>query len=174
MKVKDYKKIIKITPEEKETIKENSPYTLPLNPTAQGFSGAEIRRKLYQAIVGEKGSVLELLDKLVNTTTTELNSLATAIKEELELRPYKVEFEEFETIVNTEKLDKDFTSLPNQATPSLTDVMVLNRGTTAQKTTLGALLALVGGTNNLVDALCWRGTCEAVPSEAATDALTWR
>lgn len=114
MKVKDYKKIIKITPEEKETIKENSPYTLPLNPTAQGFSGAEIRRKLYQAIVGEKGSVLELLDKLVNTTTTELNSLATAIKEELELRPYKVEFEEFETIVNN-KIESFETELENKS-----------------------------------------------------------
>lgn len=114
MKVKDYKKIIKITPEEKETIKENSPYTLPLNPTAQGFSGAEIRKKLYQAIVGEKGSVLELLDKLVNTTTTELNSLATAIKEELELRPYKVEFEEFETIVNN-KIESFETELENKS-----------------------------------------------------------
>lgn len=80
---------------------------------------------------------------------------------------------EINTLLNN-KVDKDFTSLPNQATPLLTDVMVLNRGTTAQKTTLGALLALVGGTNILVDALCWRGTCEAVPAEAAIDALTWR
>ena len=41
------------------------------------------------------------------------------------------------------KLDKNFATLPNQATPLLTDVMVLNRGATVQKTTLGALLALV-------------------------------
>lgn len=41
------------------------------------------------------------------------------------------------------KLDKNFTSLPNQASPLLTDVLVINRGTTVQKTTLGNLLAQV-------------------------------
>ncbi len=41
------------------------------------------------------------------------------------------------------KLDKDFSALPTQANPLLTDVLVLNRGTTAQKVTLGNLLAKV-------------------------------
>ena len=41
------------------------------------------------------------------------------------------------------KLDKDFSALPNQATPLLTDVLVLNRGATVQKVTLGNLLAQV-------------------------------
>lgn len=127
MEVKDYKKIIKITPEEKETIKENSPYTLPLNPTAQGYSGAEIRKKLYQAIVGEKGSILELLDKLVNATTTELNSLATDI--------------------DGDKLSKIWTDIAEQTTTNLTDVLIFNRGSNVYKTTLANLLTHIPNVN---------------------------
>lgn len=41
------------------------------------------------------------------------------------------------------KLDKDFSTLPTQTNPLLTDVLVLNRGTTVQKVTLGNLLAQV-------------------------------
>lgn len=41
------------------------------------------------------------------------------------------------------KLDKDFSALPSQENPLLTDVLVLNRGTTVQKVTLGSLLAQV-------------------------------
>jgi len=41
------------------------------------------------------------------------------------------------------KLDKDFSALPAQANPLLTDVLVMNRGTTVQKVTLGNLLAQV-------------------------------
>lgn len=41
------------------------------------------------------------------------------------------------------KLDKNFSALPAQTNPLLTDVLVLNRGTTVQKVTLGNLLALI-------------------------------
>lgn len=41
------------------------------------------------------------------------------------------------------KLDKNFSALPTQTNPLLTDVLVLNRGTTVQKVTLGNLLAQV-------------------------------
>jgi len=41
------------------------------------------------------------------------------------------------------KLDKNFSALPAQANPLLDDVLVLNRGTTVQKVTLGGLLAKV-------------------------------
>lgn len=41
------------------------------------------------------------------------------------------------------KLDKNFSALPEQTNPLLTDVLVLNRGTTVQKVTLGSLLAQV-------------------------------
>lgn len=43
----------------------------------------------------------------------------------------------------TLKLDKNFASLPSQTSPLLTDVLVINRGTVAQKATLGNLLAQV-------------------------------
>ena len=43
----------------------------------------------------------------------------------------------------TLKLDKNFSALPEQTNPLLTDVLVLNRGTTVQKVTLGSLLAQV-------------------------------
>lgn len=43
----------------------------------------------------------------------------------------------------TLKLDKNFAALPSQASPLLTDVLVINRGTAAQKVTLGNLLAQV-------------------------------
>lgn len=74
---KDYKTIIKITDEEKNKIIDNSPKNLPLNPSAQGYSGAEIRKRLYQSTVGEDGSLLALLERLVDVLTTELNAIET-------------------------------------------------------------------------------------------------
>lgn len=54
---------------------------------------------------------------------------------------------EYDDLLNkpdlTLKLDKNFASLPNQTSPLLTDVLVINRGTVAQKATLGNLLAQV-------------------------------
>ena len=41
------------------------------------------------------------------------------------------------------KLDKNFSALPAQTNPLLTDVLVMNRGTTVQKVTLGSLLAQI-------------------------------
>lgn len=49
-----------VTSIEKNEIKQNSPETLPLNPTGQGFSGQEVRRRLSHSIVGEEGSLLSL------------------------------------------------------------------------------------------------------------------
>jgi len=74
---KDYKTIIKITDEEKNKIIDNSPKNLPLNPSAQGYSGAEIRKRFYQSTVGEDGSLLALLERLVDVLTTELNAIET-------------------------------------------------------------------------------------------------
>ena len=62
----DELKNIKVSIQEKNEIKKDSPDTLPLNPTAHGFSGAEIRRKLSKSITGEKGSVLSLLSDKMN------------------------------------------------------------------------------------------------------------
>ena len=62
---------ILITDAEKESVRKNSPSTLPLNPTAQGWSAQKIREKLYRAICSETGglsdNILDILDtKLLN------------------------------------------------------------------------------------------------------------
>ncbi len=54
------------------------------------------------------------------------------------------EYDDLEGLPNLDlKLDKNFSALPAQTNPLLTDVLVLNRGTTVQKVTLGNLLAQV-------------------------------
>jgi hypothetical protein len=76
----DYVEILKIKEEEENEIKKNSPGSLPLNPTAQGWSGSEIRKKLSHSIVGKKGSVLALLGDRTKKIATILNELDTQVK----------------------------------------------------------------------------------------------
>lgn len=57
---------IKVTDQEKEEIKKNSVDRLPLNPSAQGYSGAELRKRFAQSITGEKESVLALIIEKLN------------------------------------------------------------------------------------------------------------
>lgn len=45
--------------------------------------------------------------------------------------------------LNSNKLDKDFSTLTDQTTPTFDDYVVINRATTAQRVTVGNLLALV-------------------------------
>ena len=72
---KDFKELLKITEEEKSEIKKNSPASLPLNPTAQGWSGSEIRKKLSHSIIGEKGSILALLNERLITLGEYFNDI---------------------------------------------------------------------------------------------------
>ena len=58
----------------KNKIIDNSPKNL-LNPSAQGYSGAD-KKRLYQS-TGEDGSLLALLERLVDALTTELNAIET-------------------------------------------------------------------------------------------------
>ena len=51
---------IKVTPIEKNNIKTKA--TIPLNPTAQGWSGEQVRNRILQGSVGETDSVLSLLE----------------------------------------------------------------------------------------------------------------
>lgn len=56
---------IRVSIEEKNKIKKDSPDSLPLNATAQGYSGQEVRRRLSKSLVGEEGSLLRLvIDKM--------------------------------------------------------------------------------------------------------------
>lgn len=72
---KDYVEILKIKQEEESEIKKNSPASLPLNPSAQGWSGQEIRKKLSHAITGEKGSVLAILNERLITIGEYFNDI---------------------------------------------------------------------------------------------------
>lgn len=128
MAKKDYRDVFKITQEQKQEIIDNSPKALPLNPTAQGYSGSTIRKKMYQAIVGEKGSVLALLEKLVGLTADELNSLAENIDGDF------LDLQE-------NKLNKIWDDITEQTTTNLADVLVFNRGDKVYKTTVANLLA---------------------------------
>jgi hypothetical protein len=54
---------LELTPEEKESIKNKSPQrAMPLNPTAQGWSGAQIRAQLLRAVLDDENSVLAILE----------------------------------------------------------------------------------------------------------------
>lgn len=56
---------IPLTPEKEAKIKAKSPEHLPLNPTAQGYSGSEVRKQLSNGTFGNTDSILsELKDKL--------------------------------------------------------------------------------------------------------------
>lgn len=91
---KDYVEILKIKQEEESEIKKNSPASLPLNPTAQGWSGSEIRKKLSHSIIGEKGSVLSLLGDRIEKIAAILNEF----EERTNL------FEEYDVLIGTARL----------------------------------------------------------------------
>lgn len=58
---------ILINVSEEQAIKNKSPDKMPLNPTAQGWSGQEVRRHLSKALVDPEGSLLsEMKKKLIN------------------------------------------------------------------------------------------------------------
>lgn len=63
----DYESI-SITTEEETEIKNKSPDKMPLNPTAQGWTGSAIRKFLGSSITGSEGSVLSLLKTKLQKT----------------------------------------------------------------------------------------------------------
>lgn len=71
----NYKSRLDITNEEIKKIKSNSPESLPLNPTAQGFSGQEVRKKMYMALTGEEGSILALFKDRLDVVAQLLKEL---------------------------------------------------------------------------------------------------
>ncbi len=54
---------IALSTEEKQKIKNKAPNKMPLNPTAKGWSGQEVRKYLSQAMVDENGSILASLEE---------------------------------------------------------------------------------------------------------------
>lgn len=57
---------ILVSPEKEQAIKDKAPDKMPLNPTAQGWSGSAVRSFFAQALVGASDSLLsELKDKMI-------------------------------------------------------------------------------------------------------------
>lgn len=54
---------IKLSTAEKEAIKKKTPQNMPLNPTAKGYSGQEVRKYFTQALVDENGSILASMEE---------------------------------------------------------------------------------------------------------------
>jgi hypothetical protein len=55
---------------EETAIKDKAPDKLPLNPTAQGYTGAEVRRRLSAYVTDQEESILSVIkDKLTNVKT---------------------------------------------------------------------------------------------------------
>lgn len=85
-----------VTSIEKNEIKQNSPETLPLNPTGQGFSGQEVRRRLSHSIVGEEGSLLSLFTMRMQIAKDILDNVFEQVenlKNDLELEAERLDGE---------------------------------------------------------------------------------
>jgi hypothetical protein len=54
---------IKLSAQEKQAIKDQDPTTIPLDPTAAGWSGEQVRARQAASITAEEGSVLSELDE---------------------------------------------------------------------------------------------------------------
>jgi len=62
-------KDVLLTEEEKNKLKEKSPMQMPLNPTAQGWSGQNVRSFIAKAIFDLDGGILALLEQKFEKTS---------------------------------------------------------------------------------------------------------
>lgn len=56
----------KVTHDVKEAIKRKSAYMLPNNPTESGWKASDIRKALYEALIGTKESLLTELERVID------------------------------------------------------------------------------------------------------------
>lgn len=78
------RKNFEITTEEELKLKNNAPDKMPLNPTQQGWSGQEVRRRLAKVITGNENSVLSLLKDrfiLLDDVVDDLNKKIASIED---------------------------------------------------------------------------------------------
>ena len=71
---KDLSKILLSTTEENK-IKEKTPDKLPLNPTAQGWSGQEVRRFFAKSLIDSEGSFLAEFKKKMEEIKTQFEDV---------------------------------------------------------------------------------------------------
>lgn len=75
MNNKPYKEIAKISPEERETIRRKTAYSLPDDPSARGMRPDQVRKRFWEAIAGDKSSIFAEIDRLAAETNTALDAL---------------------------------------------------------------------------------------------------
>lgn len=75
MNNKPYKEIAKISPEERETIRRKTAYSLPDEPSARGMRPDQVRKRFWEAIAGDKSSIFAEIDRLAAETNTALDAL---------------------------------------------------------------------------------------------------
>ena len=87
---------ILITNEKKQAIKDKGADKMPLNPTAQGYSGQQVRAALAAAVTGNQDSVLAELDSKLSVIKGHFESSVgnVSILDELpqDLTPYNERF----------------------------------------------------------------------------------
>lgn len=79
----------RITAEEKDLIKNKAPDKLPLNPTAQGYSGAEVRRRLAAYVTDADESVIALMEEKFDQVSNYLGTLESLAGGGLDILPVR-------------------------------------------------------------------------------------
>jgi hypothetical protein len=77
----------RISPEDKQEIKDKSPDVLPLNPTSQGWTGQAIRRQLTRYVTDEQASVLALMEEKFDQVSNYLGTLESLAGGGLDIMP---------------------------------------------------------------------------------------
>lgn len=67
--------INKVSEQDRQKILHKTVYSLPDNPSEQGYTANEIKQAMYRSIVDSADSVLAELDRLVDEINTQLNSI---------------------------------------------------------------------------------------------------
>lgn len=66
---------ILLTIEQQDEIKNNAPDKMPLNPSAQGWTGQAIRKRLSKALINHKGSLLSTMVAKFEITKQKMDEL---------------------------------------------------------------------------------------------------
>ena len=104
MFVDEIKKISNVSAETKNAMTRKSAQTLPTNPSAQGYSADEIKRRFYQPILDTANSTLAEIDRVANEANEAIsqvdNNLNTFMSQSLIKEPYKIKLNESSWVYN--------------------------------------------------------------------------
>lgn len=73
---KVYKEVAPVSEEEREAITRKTAYSLPDEPSARGMTPDQIRKRFWEAVVGDRHSLLAEIDRVAKETNEALESIA--------------------------------------------------------------------------------------------------